>query len=145
MATLQERIMTDLKTAMKNKDVLRKGVLTLLKAALQNEAIKLKRALKDDEEVAITKREINQSRGLITEAEKANRTDIVENENNKIAVLETYLPTMLTEDEIVAYLTSKGVEKGAHVGKTMGILMAQHKANVDGIFAKEVIEKHFGA
>ena len=145
MATLQERIMTDLKTAMKNKDALRKGVLTLLKAALQNDAIKFKRALKDDEEVAVIKREINQCRGLITEAEKANRTDIVENEKNKVTVLETYLPTMLTEDEIVAYLTSKGVQKGAHEGKTMGILMAEYKAKVDGTFAKEVIAKHFGA
>lgn len=143
MTTLIQRTLEDLKVAMRNKDELRKGVLTLLRAALLNEEKKTKRTLDEAGEVEITKREINQSKGLIVEAQKANRTDIIEKENQKIAVLEEYLPTMLTEDEIVAYLKSQGVEKGANIGKTMGILMKEHKSNVDGTFAREVITKHF--
>lgn len=143
MTTLIQRTMDDLKTAMRNKDELRKGVLTLLRAGLLNEEKKEKHALDEADEVRIVKREINQSKGLIVEAKKANRTDIIEKENNKITVLEEYLPTMLTEDEIVAYLKSKGVEKGAHIGKTIGILMGEYQSKVDGKFAREVITKHF--
>ncbi|WP_164088113.1 GatB/YqeY domain-containing protein, partial [Stenotrophomonas maltophilia] len=90
------------------------------------------------EEVAVVQRELKQTKQALAEAVKANREDIVESEKAKIVIIETYLPKMMTEEEIVSFLTSKGVQKGDHIGKVTGILMKDNKGKVDGSFAQEV-------
>ena len=143
MTTLNERLMNDLKEAMRNKDHLKKGVLTLLRAGVTNAEKEKKAPLSAEEETAIVQRELKQTRQSLAEGEKAGRGDIVENEQAKIAIIEQYLPTMMTEEEIVVFLTSKGVQKGDNVGRIMGVLMKEKRAAVDSITAKSVIEKHF--
>lgn len=143
MTTLNEQIMTDLKEAMKNKETLKKGVLTLIRAALTNAEKEKKAALTTEEEVAIVQRELKQTKQSLTEGEKAGRTDIVESELAKINIIEAYLPEMMSADDIVAFLTEKGVQKGTNIGQVMGILMKEKKGQVDGTLAREVIQKHF--
>lgn len=143
MTTLNERIMNDLKDAMRNKDTLTKGVLTLIRAGLTSAEKEKKAALTPDEETAILQRELKQTRQTLTEGEKANRDDIVETEKAKVTVIEKYLPKMMSEDEIVQFLNEKGVQKGTNIGQVMGILMKEKKGKVDGTLAREVIQKHF--
>lgn len=141
--TLKNRLMDDMKEAMRNKDVLKKGVLTLLRAGISNAEKEKKAELTDVEEVAILQRELKQTRQTLAEGQKAGREDIVENEEAKIAIIEAYLPKMMDELEILAFLLSKGVQKGDHLGKVSGILMKENKGKVDGAFAQQVIKKHF--
>lgn len=141
--TLSQRMMVDLKEAMKNKDVLKKGVLTLMRSGLATAEKEKKEPLSEAEETAIVQRELKQARQTLAEAENAGREDIVEATREKIAIIETYLPQMMTAEEIVAFLESKGVKKGDHVGKIMGLLMKEHKGKVDGALAKEVISTNF--
>ena len=141
--TLSQRMMADLKEAMKNKDVLKKGVLTLMRSGLATAEKEKKEPLSEAEETAIVQRELKQARQTLTEAENAGREDIVKTTRKKIVIIETYLPQMMTAEEIVSFLESKGVKKGDHIGKIMGLLMQEHKGKVDGTLAKEVINTHF--
>lgn len=142
--TLSKRLMDDMKQAMKDKDDLKKGVLVLLRAELIAAEKKKKAPLDEIEETAILQREVKQRRQTISEAAEAGRVDIVEDQQARMAFVESYLPQMMTEEEIVSFLQAKGVQKGDHIGKVTGILMKDNKGKVDGTFAKEVIIKHFG-
>ncbi|MEX3713385.1 GatB/YqeY domain-containing protein [Cytobacillus horneckiae] len=140
---LNQRLMSDMKEAMKNKDALKKGVLTLLRAGLSAAEKEKKEVLVEAEEVAVLQRELKQNRQTLSEAEKAGRADIEKVTRQKIAIIEAYLPKMMNEEEIVSFLESKGAKKGDHIGKITGMLMKENKGKVDGAFAKEVIQKHF--
>ncbi|MES9681739.1 GatB/YqeY domain-containing protein [Gottfriedia acidiceleris] len=144
MTTLNERLMSDMKDAMRNKETMKKGIITLLRAGLTAAEKEKRTVLTEVEEVGVIQRELKQTKQTLAEAEKAGRTDIIEVEKAKIAIIEAYLPQMMTEEEIVSFLTSKGVQKGDHTGKVTGILMKDNKGKVDGSFAREVILKHFG-
>ncbi|PFK99835.1 glutamyl-tRNA amidotransferase [Priestia megaterium] len=141
--TLNQKLMNHLKEAMKNKDTVKKAVITLLRAGLTSAEKEKKAPLTDVEETLIVQRELKQTKDSLAEAQKAGRTDIVEAEQAKIEIIESYLPEMMTEEEIIAFLTEKGIKKGAAVGPTMGILMKDKKGKVDSSFAKQVIQKHF--
>lgn len=143
MTTLNEKMMGDLKEAMRNKDTLKKGVITLIRAGLTAAEKEKKAPLTEVEETVIVQRELKQTKDSLLEAEKAGRTDTVEAEKAKIKIIESYLPEMMTEEDIVTFLASKGVQKGVNIGQAMGILMKEKKGKVDGTLAREVIQKHF--
>lgn len=143
MTTLSERLMNDLKEAMRNKETLRKGVITLIRAGLSKAEKEKKAPLTEVEETEVIQRELKQTRQTLAEGEKAGREDIIEASNERIAIIESYLPKMMTEEEIVSFLKDKGVQKGDNIGKIMGFLMKENKGKVDGSLAREVIQKHF--
>lgn len=144
MSVLSERLMGDLKEAMKSKDSLRKGVITLIRAGISKAEKEKKAALVNAEEVEVLQRELKQTKQTLTEGVKAGREDIVEDSKKRIAVIESYLPEMMSEKEIVNFLEDKGVKKGDNIGKVMGLLMKENKGKVDGSVARAVIQKHFG-
>lgn len=143
MTTLNERLMNDLKEAMKNKDALKKAVLTLLRAGLTAAEKEKKDVLTQEEENVIVLKELKQTKDSIAEAKKVGREDVVTNEQIKLTIIETYLPKMMGEEDIISFLNSKGVQKGTNFGQIMGILMKDNKGKVDGNLAREVIQKHF--
>ena len=143
MKALNELLMEDLKVAMKNKDTVTKGVLTLLRAGLTAKEKEKKDALTKEEEVEVLMRELKQTKDTIAEAKKAGREDVVEAQEKRIKVIQIYMPAMMTEDEIVEFLTQKGAKKGMNIGQLMGMLMSEKKGKVEGGFAQEVIKKHF--
>lgn len=97
---MRERILNDLKQAMKdqNKDVL--AVIRMVKGAIQMEELKVKHELSDDEVITIITREIKTRKESIQEFEKGNRSDLASKTAAEIMVLEKYLPEQLTEEEI---------------------------------------------
>lgn len=143
MTTINEKLMNDMKEAMRNKETLRKGVITLIRATLLQTAKDKKEPLTEEEEIVIIQRELKQTRQALEEAEKAQREDLAAEMKEKIAIIETYLPAMMSEEEIVRYLSEKGAAKGDNVGKLMGLLMKENKGKVDAALAKEAIQKHF--
>lgn len=140
---LSQQLMADMKDAMRNKEALKKGVLTLIRAGLSAAEKEKKTSLTEAEEVAVLQRELKQNRQTLTEAQKAQRSDIEEVTLQKISIIQSYLPKMMDEKEIISFLEAHGVKKGDHIGKIIGILMKENKGKVDGTFAKEVIQKHF--
>ncbi|KGR78863.1 GatB/YqeY domain-containing protein [Ureibacillus manganicus] len=137
---LKTQVFDQLKQAMKDKDTLAKGVLTLLKAALDNAEKEKGAELTQEEEFAIVNREIKQTNQSLDGAKQANRTDLIEKEETKLSILSNFLPKQLSEDEIVQILTEAGVIKGMNMGDAMKIAKPLLSGKADGATISKVVK-----
>lgn len=129
---LKTIVFEHLKNAMREKDVLAKGVLTLVKAALDSAEKEKGAVLSTDEEVAIVNREIKQTNQALEGAQKAQREDLIAQEEAKLVLLKKFLPKQLSEDEIVTMLTEAGITKGMNMGDAMKIAKPLLTGKTDG-------------
>lgn len=143
---MKERILVDLKNAMKNqnKDLL--NVVRMVKGAIQLEEIKVKHVLNDDEVITIIAREIKTRKESIKEFEKGGRTDLVEKTEKEIELLNKYMPEQLSEEEIIKTVNDVFDElkpsSVSDMGKIMGKLTPILKGKADlGLVNKIVKEK----
>ncbi len=143
---MKERILVDLKNAMKNqnKDLL--NVVRMVKGAIQLEEIKVKHELNDDEVITIIAREIKTRKESIKEFEKGGRTDLVEKTEKEIELLNKYMPEQLSEEEIIKTVNDVFDElkpsSVSDMGKIMGKLTPILKGKADlGLVNKIVREK----
>lgn len=97
---MRQRILDDLVSAMKNKDKDILQVLRMVKGSITLEEIDLKRELNDDEVINVISKQIKLRKDSVLEFEKANRSDLVEQNQKEITLLSQYLPEQLTEEEI---------------------------------------------
>ena len=132
---MKERILVDLKNAMKNqnKDLL--NVVRMVKGAIQLEEIKVKHVLNDDEVITIIAREIKTRKESIKEFEKGGRTDLVEKTEKEIELLNKYMPEQLSEEEIIKTVNDVFDElkpsSVSDMGKIMGTLTPILKGKAD--------------
>ena len=137
---LKTVVFEQLKNAMREKDVLAKGVLTLVKAALDSAEKEKGAALSTEEEVAIVNREIKQTNQALEGAQEAKREDLIEKEKAKLVLLKSFLPTQLSEDEIVTILTEAGITKGMNMGEAMKIAKPLLAGKTDGGTMSKVVK-----
>ena len=97
---MKEKILEDLKNAMKNQDKDTLSTIRLLKGALQLEEINKKSELTDDEIIGIVSKQIKTRKESIAEFEKAGREDLAIKTKNEITILEKYLPEQLDISEV---------------------------------------------
>ena len=97
---MKQRIMEDLKSAMKSGDKERLSVIRMLKGAIQMEEIAKMHELTDEEIVPIIAKQIKTRKEANVEFAKANRNDLVDKNNAEIEILNTYMPRMVDEAEI---------------------------------------------
>lgn len=143
--SLKERLQEDWKTALKNKDNFRAGVLSMARAAiLQVEKIDGSK-LDDAAVVDVISREVKQRRESIADFEKGNRQDLVDQTQKEIEILLDYLPQQLTEDEIAEIVRSAVNESGAisikDMGKVMSIIMPSVKGRADGKLVSQIVKQ----
>jgi len=144
--SLLERLNDDMKQAMKNKEKEKLSVIRMVKAALQNEAIKLGKAqLSEDEELTVLSRELKQRKDSLQEFENAGRTDLVDKTKAEINVLELYMPKQLSEEELVQLIRETIAEVGASskadMGKVMGAVMPKVKGKADGSLVNKLVQQ----
>ncbi|MEK4487388.1 GatB/YqeY domain-containing protein [Psychrobacillus sp. FSL H8-0484] len=137
---LKTTVFEELKRAMKEKDVLAKGVLTLLKAALDNAEKEKGSSLAPEEEIAIVNREVKQTNQALEGAQKANRDDLIEKEEAKLVLLKSFLPKQLSEEEIATILTEAGIVKGMNMGDAMKIAKPLLTGKADGSIMSKVVK-----
>lgn len=137
---LKELVFDQLKQAMKNKDVLAKGVLTLVKAALDSAEKEKGAALSTEEEIAVINREIKQTNQSLEGAQKAERQDLIEKEEAKIALLKTFLPKQFTEEEIIEALQQAGIAAGMNMGDAMKIAKPLLTGKADGAAISKAVK-----
>lgn len=142
---LNTRLMKDLKEAMKDKNTIKKSVITLLRAGLTNEKIKKKAELTEQEEMAVVRRELKQTKDSLAEFKKAGRTDLVEKEEAKIAVLETYLPKQLSEAELLTEIQKLNLDKTENIGKVIGQVIVEFKEVADGALVSKVVREYMNS
>lgn len=95
-----DKVKSDLLASMKEQDKFKLGVLRMLKSALQMEQINIGHDLTDEETLAVIRREVKKRNSSIQEYEKFGKTDTVQDLKHEIAILESYLPAMLSDEEV---------------------------------------------
>lgn len=137
---LKTVVFEHLKTAMKEKDVVAKGVLTMLKSALDQAEKEKGAELSTDEEIAVVNREIKQTNQALEGAQSAGREDLIEKEETKLRILKGFLPKQLSEEEIAQALTEAGVGAGMNMGDAMKIAKPLLAGKADGATISKVVK-----
>jgi uncharacterized protein YqeY len=146
---LHEQIKKDVREAMIKKDEVRVTVLRSLLAAFTNELIAKKAKsdamLSDDDALTLIKRSANQHKDSIAQFDKGGRTDLSAAERTELEVLESYLPALMSVEEIRKIAKKKLAELGAldksKLGMFVGTLMKELKGKADGADVKAVCEE----
>jgi len=136
------KMQADRITAMKNKDTVKKNLLTLLLNRIQT-IEKNKGTINDEDVLVALKAEEKQINESLRDAKKAKREDIISLEEEKLLIVNSYLPKMLSEDEILKILNDNGAQKGMNMGALMQLVLRDHKSEVRGQDVNNVIKKHF--
>lgn len=130
--SLQDRLSEDLKQAMKGKDQLRMDVIRMIKAAILNKEIELKKDLDDAEMSRVMTALVKQRREAVEQYQKAKREDLAGKELKEIAIIEGYLPKALSPEEITQVIELVIRETGAATMKDMGTVMKAMMARLAG-------------
>ena len=147
--SLKERLAEESKAALKAGEKVRLSTLRLLAASVKNREVELLHPLDDDEFVETATREAKRRREAIEAYENAGREDRAAVEREELAVLQTYLPAALTDEEVDALLDEAIAETGAigpgDVGKVMSAVMAAAKGRADGRAVQARVRSRLGA
>jgi uncharacterized protein YqeY len=140
---LQQKLMDDLKQAMKAGDTVKRSVIRLTMAAIKNAEIARQKALEDSDVLGVIAKEIRQRKESIEAFKQGNRADLVAQEEAEMAILEGYMPAQMSRDEIIAEARKVIAEVGAgglgDKGKVMPSLIAKLKGKADGRLINEVV------
>ncbi len=145
--SLLDQLNQDMKQAMKNKEKEKLVVIRMVKAALQNEAIKLgNNELSAEEELTVLSRELKQRKDSLQEFKNADRLDLVEKTQAEIDILVDYMPEQLSEEEVSEIVKQTIAEVNAtskaDMGKVMGALMPKVKGKADGSLVNKLVLQH---
>lgn len=146
---LKDQLMEDLKVAMKEKDVVRKTTITMLRAAIKQVEVDQRVDLEDEDVIQIIAKQVKQKRAAIEEFEKADRQDLVDEAHQEIKVLEAYLPEQLSEEALKQMITEAIAETGAatpkEMGKVISLVSGKTTGRADGkliaTLVKEMLSK----
>lgn len=149
--TIHEQIKEGIKTAMKAKDETRLMVMRGVSTAFTNELVATKRMptemLNDEEAVAVITRLSKQRKEAIAQYTAGGRPELAENEEKELAILQEFLPTMMSVDEIKKFVEAKKAELGisdpSKKGMLVGALMKHLKGKADGGDVKNVVDSLF--
>ena len=146
--TIQTDIKEQMKEAMKAKDTVKLGVVRGLSSAFTNELVKLGKMpqdeLSDEDALAVIRRAVKQRKDSIEQFVTGGRPELAEDEKAELAILETYLPAMMSKEDVMTLAKAKMAEMGAidksKAGMFMGALMKDLKGKADGDVVKEVVD-----
>lgn len=133
--SLTERIVNDMKEAMKSQDAERLSTLRMTKAAIMNEQNKrgVGYELTEEETIKTVQSLVKQRKDSYDQYMSAGRSDLAEKEMTEIKILEAYLPQSATPEEIVAAVEAAIAETGASSMKDMGGVMKATLARLQGM------------
>ncbi|MCC3372793.1 GatB/YqeY domain-containing protein [Cohnella sp. REN36] len=142
---LADRLNEDMKQAMRSQDKFRLTTIRMIRAAVKNQEIELRRPLEDNEVLDILSREVKQRKDSLQEFGKAGRDDLASTVASEIDIITEYLPQQLDEEEIKAIVTQTIQETGASskadMGKLMGALMPKVKGRADGKLVNQIVQQ----
>lgn len=148
--SLHQDMKEQVKDALRVKDTVRLNVVRGLLAAFVNEAVAKKRKpdeeLSDEEVLSVIGRAVKQRKDSIEQFNKGGRQDLVDAEQAELSILETYLPTQMSREEIMEYvkqkLTDPTTPEATRGNKNQftGFVMKELKGKADGALVKEIID-----
>ncbi len=123
---IREKLMNDVKEAMKSKDAVRLGALRFLQAAVKNREIELRpNAITSEEVMGVIRRLVKQRKESIDQYQSAGRQDLVDQEAAELKVLETYLPQQMGREQLEKIVVEVIAALGAKTPKEMGAVMKE--------------------
>lgn len=145
---LKEKLMEDLKEAMRSKNEIKKNTVQMVRAAILQIEKDKGIQVEDDKILEIIAKEVKSKREALKDFEKAERQDLIDQTNQEIEVLQQYLPKQLSREEIKVELEKIIAEIGATTMKDMGAIMKEAKAKMgtsaDGKTINEVAKEIMG-
>jgi uncharacterized protein YqeY len=134
--SLSERIEKDYVTAFKAKKTDEVAVLRMLKAAVKNKQVELRRELADNEILDVVAKQVKQRQESIDQFRAAGRIDLSEIEERELLILRAYLPTALSpaqlEEAVNMTIQTLGASGMKDMGKVMNAILGEHAGRVDG-------------
>ena len=130
--SLRDRLTEDLKQAMKARDQLRMDVIRMIKAAVLNKEVEVKKDLDDAEMSRIMTTMIKQRKESVEQYERGQRAELAAKERQEISIIEAYLPKALSADELDRTVDTVIRETGASSAKDMGAVMKAVMARLAG-------------
>ena len=139
------QIEIDLKDALKNQDKAKVGVLRILISKCKNKSIATGKPLEDREVMKVLQTAAKQHKESIKLYKQGERKDLVDQETTELNIVEAYLPSMMTEDEIKSIVSSVIEETGASsmadFGKVMPQVMKKGAGKIDGGVAQNLLKE----
>jgi uncharacterized protein YqeY len=136
VAEAKDRLQREIREALKGGQKVRLGALRMLAASVKNREVELGHELSDEELVEVAGREVKRRKEAAEAFEGGGRPELAEKEREEQAVLESYLPAQLSEDEVNALIEEAVATTGASgpgdLGKVMGYVMGKAKGRVEG-------------
>ncbi len=147
--TIKDKILNDIKESMKAKDADRLRVLRSLKAKMMEKEISERKGgeaeLTDDQAVEVLMKAAKQRKESIEQFEKGDRDDLAGAEKKELEIIETYLPELMSKDEVREFVRMKIEELGAagmaDMGRVMGPVMDELKGKADGSLVSSVVKE----
>ena len=140
-----QQIENDLKNALKKQDKIKAGVLRLLISKCKNKSIATGSPLNDSDVMKVLQTAAKQHKESIKLYKEGDRTDLVDQETAELSIVEEYLPSMMTEDEIKSIISSvideTGASSMADFGKVMPQVMKQGAGKIDGGVAQQILKE----
>ncbi len=142
---LKEKLLEDLKSAMKEKNTNKKNAVQMVRTAILQIEKDKGIEVTDEQIIDIIAKEVKKRKDSLADFEKANRQDLIDQINEEIEVLEGYLPKQLTDEELEEIVSKIVTEVGATNIKDMGKVMKEAKAQIgaraDGKRINEMVKK----
>lgn len=130
--SLKQRILDDMKTALRARDARKLGAVRLIVAAIKQKEIDERIEASDADVLGVLDKMTKQRKEAIAQFETAKRVDLVEAEKFELCVLESYLPPQLSAPEILVEVERAIAESNATQPKDMGRVMARLKSKLSG-------------
>jgi hypothetical protein len=149
--TLQENIKEQMKNAMREKNMPTVTTLRGLMSAFTNEVVASGKSpdtpITDEEALVVLTREAKRRKDSITQYVDAGRPELADDEKMELAIIEVFLPTLMSEAEIKTIVEAKKIEMGitevSEKGKFIGAVMGELKGKADGALVKQVVDNLF--
>lgn len=142
---LKEKLLEDLKVSMRDKNVVRKNTVQMVRAAILQIEKDTGSVVDDAKIIDIIAKEMKKKKDAMADFEKAGRQDLIDQTNEEMKVLEEYLPKQLSKEEIKEIVSKIISDIGATSMKDMGIVMKESKsaigAGADGKTINEVVKE----
>ena len=144
--SLKDKLMDDLKSAMKDKDTVRKNAVQMVRASVLQVEKDNKITLDDEGVIEVVAKEVKKRKDVLPEYEKSGRQDLIDELTREIEVLMVYLPQQMSEEEIetlvidaIAQTEAKSMKD---IGKVMAVIMPKTKGKADGKVINNFVKKH---
>ena len=142
---LKERLSDDMKTALRNRETVRLGLVRMIRAQIKNREIAKGSGLEDEETVEVVSSLIKAKREALEFAVKGDRKDLVAQAEEELEILASYLPEQLSEEEIRSIVQEAIDQSGAagpgDLGRVMGAVMPRVKGRADGRLVNTIVRE----